>query len=292
MDRDLSGAVVDGRYTLVRRLGGGGAGSVYRATPSGGGRAVALKLLDPTLARRPEMRARFEREARALNGLEHPHLIRFHDFGIHEGAPYLVMELLEGTPLDRLLAQRPLPPSTAFDLGLGVVAGLAYAHSHGVLHRDLKPANVFVAVLPGGVLHPKVLDFGLARFMDKERWGSTATLTEEGTVIGTPAYMAPEQGFGARVDARSDVYAAGILLYELLAARPPFVHESRSSLIRAHALEPVPPIGEVRPGLVLQPALGAVLDTALAKKAADRFEDATAMLRALQEVPEPAARYQ
>lgn len=289
---DRTGTVIDGRYTLVRRLGGGGAGSVYRATPTEGGRAVAVKLLDASLARRPEMRARFEREARALNGLEHPHLIRFLDFGMHEGAPYLVMELLEGTPLDRLLAQRPLPPPTAFDLGLGVVAGLAFAHAHGVLHRDLKPANVFVAVLAGGVLHPKLIDFGLARFTDMDRWGSNATVTEEGTVIGTPTYMAPEQGFGARADARSDVYSAGVLLYELLAARAPFVSDSRASVIRAHALEPVPPIAEVRQGLVLQPALIAVIEKALAKKPADRFADATAMLRALQEVPEPAARYE
>jgi serine/threonine-protein kinase len=288
---DRSGTVVDGRYTLVRRLGGGGAGAVYRATPSDGGPAVAVKLLDPALARRPEMKERFEREARALNGLEHPHLIRFLDFGVHEGSPYLVMELLEGTPLDRLLASRPLPPSHAFELGLGIVAGLAHAHAHGVLHRDLKPANVFVAVLTGGVLHPKVLDFGLARFTDVERWGAHATLTEEGTVIGTPTYMAPEQGFGARTDPRSDVYSAGILLYELLAARPPFVSDSRSSVIRAHSLEPPPPIHEVRPGLTLQPALAALLDTALAKKPADRFPDARAMLRALQSVPEPAARY-
>lgn len=288
---DRTGAVVDNRYTLVRRLGRGGAGAVYRATTAEG-RPVAVKLLDPSLARRPEMRSRFEREARALNGLEHPHLIRFLDFGLHEGAPYLVMELLEGTPLDQLLAKRPLPPALAFDLGLGVVAGLAHAHAHGVLHRDLKPSNIFVAVLEGGSLHPKLLDFGLARFFDVDRWGAHATLTEEGTVIGTPTYISPEQGFGARADARSDVYSAGVLLYELLATRPPFGGESRASIIRAHALEPPPPVEEVRPGLVLQPALAAALGRALAKKRDDRFEDARAMLRALQEVPEPAAHYE
>lgn len=264
---------------------------MYRAKPTNGGPEVAVKLLAPALCRQPEMKTRFEREARALNGLEHPHVIRFIDFGLHNGVPYLVMELLEGTPLDRLLASRPLPPTQALDLGLGVIAGLAYAHAHGVLHRDLKPANVFVAVLTGGTLHPKLLDFGLARFTDTERWGAHSTLTQEGTVIGTPTYMAPEQGFGARVDARSDVYSAGILLYELLAARPPFVAESRSSLIRAHHLATPPPIREVRPGLVLQPALEALIDTALAKRPEDRFADASEMLRALQGVPEPAAHY-
>jgi serine/threonine protein kinase len=231
---DRTGELVDGRYALAERLGRGGAGSVYRAQDRTTGAAVALKVLDPSHARQPEARERFEREARALNGLEHPHLIRFFDYGVADGVPYLVMELVEGTPLDALLAQRPLPPRLALDLGLGVIAGLAYAHVQGVLHRDLKPANVFVQVLPDGALHPKLLDFGLARFLDRERWGSTPTITEAGAVIGTPEYMAPEQGFGERIDARGDVYAAGILLFELLALRPPFVGQSRTEVIRAH----------------------------------------------------------
>lgn len=283
---DLLGTVV-GDYRIVAQLGAGSAGAVYRAIPLTGGRAVALKLLDTS---RQRIHERFEREARALNGLEHPHLIRLLDFGSHDGAPYIVMELLEGLPLDRLLAQRPLPPSTAYELGLGIVAGLAYAHAHGVLHRDLKPSNVFVGILGDGTLHPKLIDFGLVRFVDDERWGAHATLTEEGAVLGTPTYMPPEQGFGARVDARSDVYSAGVVLYELLAARPPFVREGRASLIRAHALDRVEPIGELRQDLEVSPALEAVVARALAKKPEERFQDAAAMLRALQEVPEPPAR--
>jgi len=283
------GQLLEGRYAMGPKLGSGGMGSVYRATDTHMGRPVAVKLLDPRVGRKPDVRARFEREARALNGLAHPHLIRFYDFGLHEGVPFLVMELLQGTPLDRLLASRPMPPQLAFDLGVGIVAGLAHAHSQGVLHRDVKPANIFVAVLEGGALHPKLLDFGLARFLDRERWAASATITEEGTVIGTPTYMAPEQGFGGRVDARSDVYAAGILLFELLATRPPFHGETNSALIRAHALTPPPSITDVRPGLVLQPALDQVLSSALAKRPDDRFDDAAALLRALQAVPEPAA---
>lgn len=282
--------VIDG-YTLTAELGEGGAGSVYRATARGNAGLVALKLLDPAVGRQPEMKERFEREARALNGLDHPNLIRLVDFGLHDGTPYLVTELLDGQPLDRLLAARPLPPAIAFDLALGVVAGLAHAHTHKVLHRDLKPANVFVATLEDGSLHPKLLDFGLARFFDADRWGSHATLTQEGAIMGTPMYMAPEQGFGGRADERSDVYSAGVLLYELLAARPPFDNPERASLIRAHALKSVPPISEVRPGLVLQSALSAVLARALAKKPRERFFDAADMLRAMQEVPSPAARY-
>jgi len=285
-DSDISGTIV-GEYRLVGRLGTGGSGSVYRAMPLAGGRAVALKMLDP---RRHDLHERFEREARALNGLEHPHLIRLLDFGIQGGAPYIVMELLEGLPLDRLLAQRPLPAQIAYELGLGIVAGLAHAHAHGVLHRDLKPGNVFIALLGDGTMHPKLLDFGLARFVDADRWGRHSTLTEEGAVLGTPTYMSPEQGFGARADARSDVYSAGVVLYELMAARPPFVREGRASMIRAHALDEIPPIGELRRDLEVQPAFEAVIARALAKDPNDRFPDAGAMLRALQAVPDPPAR--
>jgi serine/threonine-protein kinase len=286
--------MIVGEYRLVAKLGAGGAGSVWRAMPLAGGRPVALKLLDPRGVRdakqQEALHERFEREARALNGLDHPHLIRLLDFGIHAGTPYLVTELLEGLPLDRLLAQRPLPPALAFELGLGIVAGLAHAHAHGVLHRDLKPSNVFIATLGDGTLHPKLLDFGLARFVDSDRWGRHATLTEEGAVLGTPAYMAPEQGYGARADARSDVYSAAVVLFELIAARPPFVHPDRTMLIRAHLVTPPPTIGELRRDLDVQPALEAVLARALAKDPKDRYEDATSMLRALQAVPDPPAR--
>ncbi|MGE0792339.1 MAG: serine/threonine-protein kinase [Sandaracinaceae bacterium] len=284
---DLSGHVIDG-YSLVRRLGEGGAGSVYRAqTPSGA--HVAFKMFDPEIAKHPTMRERFDREARALNGLDHPHLIKLLDYGLYEGTPYLVMELLEGIPLDRLLEQREIDPMAAVDLGVGIVAGLAHAHAHGVLHRDLKPANVFIAVLRGGILHPKLLDFGLARFTDRERWGSHATLTEEGTVIGTPTYMAPEQGFGGATDEKSDVYSAGVVLYELLTRRVPFERESRSALVRAHALEPFPDPRVTRPGLAVCEELLTVLDVALAKRGRERYPDAVALLRALQDLPTPAA---
>jgi len=283
------GEVIDG-YAIVAALGSGAASSVYRArTPQG--EEVALKLLDRRLAKNEVMRERFEREARALNGLDHPHLIRMLDYGWRDSVPYLVMELLEGTPLDDLLVERPIAPELAYELGLGVVAGLAHAHAHGVLHRDMKPENVFVARLDGGALHPKLIDFGLARFTNDERWGAHQTLTAEGTVLGTPEYMAPEQGFGKRATEESDVYSAGVVLYELFATRPPFVHESTSALIRAHLLEPPPRIGEVRPGLVVRPELEALLAKALSKKSKDRYANAVEMLRAMQDVPIPAARY-
>lgn len=276
-----------GQYKLIARLGGGAAGSVFRAEPLGGGKHVALKILEARIGNQVALRERFEREARALNGLEHPHLIRMLDFGVHDGAPFIVTELLHGVPLDRLLANKALPPTMAFELGMGIVAGLAHAHAQGVLHRDLKPANVYIAVLAGGALHPKLLDFGLARFTDSERWGKHETVTEQGAVLGTPAYMPPEQGFGARADARSDVYSAGIVLFELFTGKVPFSGESRASIIRAHALTPVPPLAEARPGLVVQRKLEAAIGRALAKEPSDRFADAREMMRELEAVPEP-----
>jgi len=283
------GATIDG-YEVVAPLGEGGASSVYRALAPDG-TTVALKLLDERLARVSVMKERFQREARALNGLDHPNLVRIVDFGMHGSTPYLAMQFAEGQPLDELLETRPIQPAMAFELGLGIVAGLAHAHTHGVLHRDVKPANVYVVTLPDGALHPRVIDFGLARFTNQERWGEHATLTEEGTIIGTPTYMSPEQAFGGRADERSDVYSAAVVLYELFAMRPPFVKESRAALLRAHALENPPPISEVRPGLVLQPALVDLFAMALAKKARERFHDAGAMLRAMQDIAVPAARY-
>jgi serine/threonine-protein kinase len=283
-----AGEIVGGQYELVALLGGGVSGQVYRARAAD--REVALKLLHPGAARLEALHERFEREARALNGLEHPHVIRILDFGLHQGAPYLVTELVAGKPLDRLLAERPLPAALGFELGLGIVAGLSYAHRHGVLHRDLKPSNVFVAELPDGSLHPKLLDFGLARFVDSERWGKHHTVTEEGAVLGTPAYMAPEQGYGGRADARSDVYSAGVVLFELLAARAPFAYTDRTQLIRAHLAEPPPKLGDVRRDLDVQPALEALLARALAKKPEARFDDAGLLLRAMQDVPDPPAR--
>ncbi len=283
------GSVVDG-YVIGAPLGEGSSGRVFRANARDGSE-VALKLLDAELSKHPVIKARFEREARALNGLDHPHLIKILDYGTFETTPYIAMELLDGRPLDELMAERPLGPELAFEIAIGMVAGLAHAHRHGVLHRDLKPENVFVAELEGGRLHPKLIDFGLARFTNEERWGAHETLTEEGTLVGTPTYMAPEQGFGKRASEQSDVYSAGVVLFELLALRPPFVNESRAALIRAHLLEPPPKIAAVRPGVVVQPQLEALLAMALAKKAQDRFHDATAMLRAMQDVPMPAARY-
>lgn len=184
--RTLLGQVIDGRYQLTAQLGEGGMGAVYRAQTQVG-EQVAIKLLHEELEGEPALRERFEREARALFGLEHPNILRVHDFGVHGGKPYLVMELLEGQSLDTLVEDGPLAPGRAFELFGQTLQGLAHAHAQGVLHRDLKTENIFVSRLPDGREVAKLLDFGLVKFVDDDRWGESRKLTVQGSVFGTPA---------------------------------------------------------------------------------------------------------
>ncbi len=277
------------RFVLTSPLGGGSTGSVWRATDVRDGRDVAIKVLWPEVASLEEARLRFEREARALAGLRHPHIIEVVEFGADAELLYLAMELLEGRTLDVVIEEAPLDPTRALDLADQLLAGLAFAHQLGVAHRDVKAENVFVAERPGEKPRAKLLDFGLAKFRDRASWGATETLTVTGTLLGTPGYMPPEQAFGGPVDARSDVYSAGVVLYELLTGHWPFYGEELTDLLRAHALEPVPPLVKARPELRVRAELDAVLTKALAKRPEDRFEDAAAMRAALRRVPAPAA---
>ncbi|MCA9574659.1 MAG: serine/threonine-protein kinase [Polyangiales bacterium] len=283
------GEIIDQAYRVEGGLGAGGVGAVLRATRLRDGCEVALKRLHLQHAADAEARARFEREARALNGLEHPHIIRMLDFGFDELGPYLVMELLEGRSLDRVLAESPIPPEQAVALARQVAAGLAAAHAEGVVHRDVKPENIFV-VQPDSP-HPlaKLLDFGLARFFDRDRWAEKESLTRDGAVLGTPLYMPAEQSLGQKADTRSDVYALGVVLFEMLAGAPPFDGADRLALVRAHAMSPLPPIDQHRRGLTLSPALHAVVERALAKDANQRYADAVTLHAALASVPHPAA---
>lgn len=277
------------KYRVVTRLGGGAIGTVYKAKQVVGGPPVAIKVLHAEYASHPEARARFEREATALSALRHPNVIGVIEFGSHDAGLYLVMEYGEGQPLDAMIAEAPLEPAVALLLADQVLAGLGYAHAHGILHRDLKAENVLVAQSADGSPIAKLLDFGLAKFADKATWGDSTTLTAEGSVMGTPAYMAPEQALGAKVDARADVYSAGVLLFELLTGQWPFYADDLVGLLRAHALDAVPSLEATREGLRAQPGLDALIARAMAKKAKDRFADANAMRVALRAVPRPAA---
>ncbi|MEQ9078042.1 MAG: serine/threonine-protein kinase [Sandaracinaceae bacterium] len=289
----LIGTELDGRYRLLEAIGEGAMGRVYRAERMDGTGQVAVKVLNEDCTREPDLRERFEREARALFGLTHPNILDVQDYGVIGGQqPYLVMEMLEGQSLDELVDERTLDPAVALDLGRQVLAGLAYAHGLGVLHRDLKTENVFVVQTPDGRYYAKLLDFGLVKFVDDERWGEGRKLTVAGSVMGSPAYMSPEQGTGGQMDARSDVYSAGVVLYELLTGNWPFVADSRVEMLKAHLLEPVPALAAGREGLVARPELDALLRTSMAKEMGEGFADAGLMLAALDAIPAPAARLQ
>jgi serine/threonine-protein kinase len=283
------GTKLDGTYRIEHALGEGASGSVFAAHRLSDGAPVAIKLLHATQARGDEAEKWFVREARALNGLNHPHLIAVLDFGIANGVPYLVMERPKGRTLAEQLARGLLAPEHTLSLGAHILAGLAHAHRQGVIHRDIKPENIFLADEPDG-FRAKLLDFGLAKFTDRERWGSEASLTAEGTALGTPIYASPEQLLGDRATKASDVYSTGIVLYEMLTGKPPFDADARFELVRMHVSDPPPRPSDVRPGLVLAPALEALLRRALEKTAADRFLDGDAFEEAFLALPKNAAR--
>ena len=281
----LIGRTLDGRYEVLGRLGEGGVGVVYRGRQTHLGRFVAIKVLHQDAAGIPEWRRRFEREAKALSALAHPNVVPVTDFGIDGGVPFLVMELLQGKTLGDLIKEGPLPLGRTLDIARQTLRGLAFAHGKGIVHRDLKPANVFLQELPDQADHVRLLDFGMAKFLEGS--GSRTVpenLTRAGIVFGTPAYMSPEQVKAGAVDARSDVYAAGILLFELLAGRRPFLADSYEGYLGAHLTQPVPSLAKLRPRIPAARLFQTLIERAMAKKPADRFEDAGALLAGLEAV--------
>jgi eukaryotic-like serine/threonine-protein kinase len=274
-----------GKYRLERQLGAGAMGTVYRAVDRSGV-ACAVKVLADT---DDELKERFRREAEALFMLKHPNVLEIRDYGIDAETklPFLVMELLEGRTLESLVVDHTPDPQTGLEMAIQVCRGLAYAHTQGVLHRDLKTENVFVVFEANGAFRAKLLDFGLVKF-DDQKWGPAKKLTMQGTVFGSPAYMSPEQGTGTPLDARSDVYSMGVVLFEMITGEWPYVTESEMTMLRAHLLDPIPALASKREGLVVAPALEHIVRTALAKKPTDRFASAVEMLAALEKLPRPA----
>jgi len=257
------GAVVD-RYTIVRLLAKGGMGAVYEARHARLGRRVAIKFLLPELAARSEILRRFENEAVAAGGLEHPNLVAVIDLGrAGDGSPYLVMEFLEGEDCARLVRRAgPLPAARAVSVVLQACRGVAVAHDAGIVHRDLKPENLFVADAGDGTDQIKVLDFGIAKLRPVD--GQAATRT--GSTFGTTHYMSPEQARGAsEVDARTDVWSLGVVLYELLAGRKPFDGEQPLNIVHQILNAAPPPLDGARSGLPR--GLLAAVDKAMRKDA-------------------------
>ncbi|MFC8585718.1 MULTISPECIES: protein kinase domain-containing protein [unclassified Streptomyces] len=273
----VGGVVGDGRYRLTHRLGRGGMAEVFAAEDVRLGRTVAVKLLRADLAEDPVSKARFTREAQSVAGLNHHAIVAVYDSGedlvAGRPVPYIVMELVEGRTIRDLLLSAEAPgPEQALIIVSGVLEALAYSHQHGIVHRDIKPANVIITH-SGAV---KVMDFGIARALH----GAQSTMTQTGMVMGTPQYLSPEQALGKAVDHRSDLYATGCLLYELLSLRPPFTGETPLSVVYQHVQDvPVPPsdvTGSVPPeldGLVMR---------SLAKDPDDRFQSAEEMRGLIQ----------
>ena len=259
-------------YTLLEPIGHGGMAAVYRARQETLDRIVAVKVLSDNLAASDEFMQRFVREARTAANMRHPNVITVHDFGQDErGVPYLVLEYVDGLTLADLM-DAGLEDSRIPDLLDQIAAGLDYAHGHGVIHRDVKPGNVLLAE-DGRVV---LADFGLAWLME-----TAVHLTMSGGVIGTPEYMSPEQASGLRVDARTDVYALGVVLYEMLTGDRPFSSDSPIAILLKHVQAPVPSVAAARPDL--PPAVDRVVQQALAKDPERRFQTAGALARAFRE---------
>ena len=238
-----------GPYEIQSPLGAGGMGEVYRARDTRLGRDVAIKVLPSHLSSDPDLKARFEREAKAISALSHPHICHLYDIGSQGGTDYLVMELLEGESLADRLRKGPLPLKQALQYGVEIAEALEKAHTSGIVHRDLKPGNIMLT--KSGA---KLLDFGLAKpaqSVGALASGSMATmskpLTVEGTIVGTIQYMAPEQVQGHDADARSDVFALGAVLYEMVTGKRAFAGKSQISVMSAILEKEPEPVSAVQP---------------------------------------------
>ncbi len=276
----LIGQTLDGRYRIDHFLGAGGMGAVYRGHQLAVGREVAIKVLysDQTTE---EGVLRFEREARAASSLNHPNTITVFDYGRWSNLNYIVMELVKGRTLSDLIAHEgPLPARRAGHIVCQLLASLADAHSNGVVHRDIKPDNLLLTQLDDDLDHVIVLDFGIAWLENKAR--RDVTLTQKGVVFGTPKYMSPEQALSRDIDARSDLYSTGCVLYNCLTGRPPFVAEDPVSLLIQHVHDPAPTFAEAYPGLFVAPELEAVTLKAMEKDREARFATAREMRRAVR----------
>ncbi|HYM12977.1 MAG TPA: protein kinase [Bryobacterales bacterium] len=284
-----------GPYEILAPIGAGGMGEVYKARDTRLDRTVAVKVLPGHAADKPEARQRFEREARAVSSLSHPHICTLHDVGEQDGAYFLVMEYLEGETLSARLAQGPLPLEQALRCAIQITDALALAHRQGVLHRDLKPGNIMLTKAGA-----KLLDFGLAKLREPEKpaGGMTALptvsvdLTQKGTILGTFQYMAPEQLEGKDTDARSDLFSFGAVLYEMLTGRKAFAGASHASLITAIMSSEPAPVSALPPvaGRAEAPGLDHVVRKCLAKSPDDRWQSAQDLMTELKWIAETSSQ--
>ena len=256
--------VYNDRYEILRPIARGGMAEVYLARDQLLDRPVALKVLFPELSTDPSFVERFRREAQAAANLSHPNIISVYDWGEEDGTYFIVMEYVDGQPLSNILrSEGPLLPDRAAAIGASVAAALAFAHRGGVVHRDVKPGNILIDAHD----QVKIGDFGIARAASAKE-----NLTQTGAVMGTATYFSPEQAQGLAVDPRSDVYALGVVLFEMVAGRPPFQGDNPVSVAYKHVREEPPPLRELSPGVA--PAYASIVEMAMAKSPADRYSSA------------------
>jgi len=289
----LLGQVLSGRYHVHELVGEGGMGAAYRAENLVTRDRVAIKVLHPEMLGNAEAVARFEREAVALGRIVHANIAAARDVGrLDDGACFLVLDYLEGDDLRAVIARGPLPPDRALRIARQIALGLDAVHAIGIVHRDLKPENVMLVSEGGAHDVVKVLDFGIAKVPAAHEAGrhpGRAPLTQVGVAYGTPEYMAPEQALSGNVDARADLYALGVMLYEMLSGRRPFDSMDRGELIRLVTTAPPPPLAARVPGGMLPPALEALVTRLLQKEANGRFNAARDVVTAIDALGLPAS---
>ena len=269
------GKVIDGRYEIQQRVGEGGMGVVYKARQTSIDRVIALKMLNQQMAQDPTWVQRFYNEAKACSRLQHPNTIRMFDFGqTSDGRLFMTMEFLDGMSLRDALQKGPLAPQRVAKILIQCCASLAEAHSIGIIHRDIKPDNVFLLNMAGSPDFVKLLDFSVAKLLEGDRMK-----TQAGVVFGTPQYMSPEQGRGLPLDARSDLYALGILAYEMLTGMVPFHDDNPMTVIQMHLSGNIPPMPDSIPYSVQQ-----IVRRALEKDAGRRYQSAGEMMQHCQQV--------
>jgi eukaryotic-like serine/threonine-protein kinase len=269
------GKVIDGRYEIQARIGEGGMGVVYKARQTSIDRVIAIKMLNAQMAADPTWVQRFYNEAKACSRLQHPNTIRMFDFGqSSEGRLFMTMEFLDGMSLREAVSKGPMAPQRVVKVLIQCCASLAEAHSIGIIHRDIKPDNVFLLNMAGSPDFVKLLDFSVAKLLEGDRMK-----TQAGVVFGTPQYMSPEQGRGLPLDARSDLYALGILAFEMLTGNVPFNDDNPMTVIQMHLHAGVPPLAQTIPYSVQQ-----IVRRALEKDASRRYQSSGEMMQHCQQV--------